>query len=175
MYVKGSRELDRETRIGYYHRAQEIAADNLPVIYTVLPERLGAVRNVFGNTTPAWMPCGTPVTSTAPTSKAKGRQLQFGKIPRWTITRYTLPICGSGTESAGVVGCSVAYYPVREDGNVAPRIGNPSVAGFRPPPDPSPAPPLSWVMTPIPDTRCSPASRGDRPVGSPGSSPAGAG
>ena len=52
LYVKGSRELDRETRIGYYHRAQEIVAENLPVIYTTLPERLGAVRNVFGNISP---------------------------------------------------------------------------------------------------------------------------
>ena len=52
LYVKGSRELDRETRIGYYHRAQEIVAENLPVIYTALPERLGAVRNVFGNISP---------------------------------------------------------------------------------------------------------------------------
>ena len=52
LYVKGSQELDRETRIGHYHQAQEIAAENLPVIYTVLSERLGAVRNIFGNTTP---------------------------------------------------------------------------------------------------------------------------
>ena len=52
LYHKGSQELNRQTRIGYYHRAQEIAADNLPVIYTALSERLGAVRNVFGNTTP---------------------------------------------------------------------------------------------------------------------------
>ena len=52
LYVKGSRELDRETRIGYYHRAQEIVAENLPVIYTTLSERLGAVRNVFGNISP---------------------------------------------------------------------------------------------------------------------------
>ena len=52
LYVKASRELDRETRIGYYHRAQEIVAENLPVIYTTLSERLGAVRNVFGNISP---------------------------------------------------------------------------------------------------------------------------
>ena len=52
MYVKGSQELDREKRIEYYHRAQELAAENLPVIYTTLSERLGAVRNVFGNTAP---------------------------------------------------------------------------------------------------------------------------
>jgi hypothetical protein len=38
--------------VEYYHRAQEIAAENVPVIYTTLSERLGAVRNVFGNLTP---------------------------------------------------------------------------------------------------------------------------
>ena len=52
LYVKGSQELDRERRFEYYHRAQEIAAENVPVIYTTLPERLGAVRNVFGNVAP---------------------------------------------------------------------------------------------------------------------------
>ena len=52
LYVKASQELDRDQRVGYYHRAQEIAAENVPVIYTTLSERLSAVRNVFGNTTP---------------------------------------------------------------------------------------------------------------------------
>ena len=52
LYIEGSQELDREKRIGLYQRAQAIAAENLPLIYTVLPERLSAVRNVFGNTTP---------------------------------------------------------------------------------------------------------------------------
>ncbi len=52
LYVRGSQELDRAERVRLYHRAQEIAAENVPVIYTTLPERLGAVRNVFGNTTP---------------------------------------------------------------------------------------------------------------------------
>ena len=36
----------------YYHRAQEVAAENVPVIYTTLSERLSAVRNVFANLTP---------------------------------------------------------------------------------------------------------------------------
>ena len=36
----------------HYHRAQAIAGENLPLIYTALGERLSAVRNVFGNTTP---------------------------------------------------------------------------------------------------------------------------
>ena len=52
MYIMGSQELDRDKRVGYYHRAQEIAAENVPVIYTTLSERLSAVRNVFGNITP---------------------------------------------------------------------------------------------------------------------------
>ena len=52
LYIKGSQELDRSQRIQHYHRAQEIAAENLPLIYTTLSERLSAVRNVFGNTTP---------------------------------------------------------------------------------------------------------------------------
>ncbi len=52
LYVKASRELDHETRVGYYHRAQEIAAEQVPLIYTTLSERLSALRNVFGNVTP---------------------------------------------------------------------------------------------------------------------------
>ena len=52
LYIKASQELDYETRVGYYHRAQEIAAENVPVVYTTLSERLSAVRNVFGNSTP---------------------------------------------------------------------------------------------------------------------------
>ena len=52
LYVKASAELDRAKRVEHYHRAQEVAAENVPVIYTTLAERLTAVRNVFGNTTP---------------------------------------------------------------------------------------------------------------------------
>ena len=52
LYIVGSQELDRAKRVEHYHRAQEIAAENMPVIYTTLSERLSAVRNVFGNTTP---------------------------------------------------------------------------------------------------------------------------
>ena len=52
LYIKGSRELDREKRVEFYRRAQEVAAENVPVIYTTLSERLGAIRNVFGNMTP---------------------------------------------------------------------------------------------------------------------------
>ncbi len=52
LYVTGSQELDHDKRVALYHRAQEIAAENVPVIYTTHSERLTAVRNVFGNTTP---------------------------------------------------------------------------------------------------------------------------
>ena len=52
LFIRGSQELDREQRVGLYHEAQEIAADNVPVIYTTHSERLTAVRNVFGNLTP---------------------------------------------------------------------------------------------------------------------------
>ena len=52
LYIMGSQELDHDKRVEHYHRAQEIAAENVPVIYTTLSERLSAVRNVFGNTTP---------------------------------------------------------------------------------------------------------------------------
>lgn len=51
-YVMGSQELDHDVRVGHYQRAQEVAAENLPVIYTTLSERLTATRNVFGNLTP---------------------------------------------------------------------------------------------------------------------------
>ena len=52
LYVMGSQELDRDVRVGHYQRAQEVAAENVPVIYTTLSERLTATRNVFGNVTP---------------------------------------------------------------------------------------------------------------------------
>ncbi len=52
LYIMGSQELDREKRVEHYRRAQEIAAENVPVIYTTQSERLSAVRNVFSNMTP---------------------------------------------------------------------------------------------------------------------------
>jgi peptide/nickel transport system substrate-binding protein len=51
-YIKGSQELKHAERLKYYHRAQDIVAEHVPVIYTALAERLSAVRNVFGNLTP---------------------------------------------------------------------------------------------------------------------------
>ena len=52
LYVRASQELDRSARVALYHRAQEIAAENVPLIYMTRPERLSVVRNVFGNITP---------------------------------------------------------------------------------------------------------------------------
>ena len=52
LYIMASQELDRDKRVELYHQSQEIAAENVPVIYTTLSERLSAVRNAFGNTTP---------------------------------------------------------------------------------------------------------------------------
>ncbi len=52
LYIMASMELERDKRIALYHRAQEIVAENLPLIYTTLSERLSAIRNVFGNVTP---------------------------------------------------------------------------------------------------------------------------
>ena len=52
LYIAGSKELDHEQRVQHYWDAQAIVAENVPLIYTTQGERLGAVRNVFGNTTP---------------------------------------------------------------------------------------------------------------------------
>ncbi len=52
LYINGSKELDRQKRVALYHQAQEIVAENVPLIYTTLGERIAAVRNVFGNMTP---------------------------------------------------------------------------------------------------------------------------
>ena len=51
LYTRGSQELDHDRRVDLYHEAQAIAAESVPVIYTAHPERITAVRNVFGNTT----------------------------------------------------------------------------------------------------------------------------
>ena len=52
LYIAGSKELDHEQRVQHYWDAQAIVAENVPLIYTTQAERLGAVRNVFGNYTP---------------------------------------------------------------------------------------------------------------------------
>ena len=52
LFVSAGQELDHDERVARYHRIQEIVAENVPLVYTTVPERLTAVRNVFGNTTP---------------------------------------------------------------------------------------------------------------------------
>ncbi len=52
LYIAGSKELDHEQRVQHYWDAQSIVAENVPLIYTTQSERLGAIRNVFGNYTP---------------------------------------------------------------------------------------------------------------------------
>ncbi len=53
LLITASQELDHATRVAKYHQVQEILAENMPIIYTTVPERLTAVSNVFGNTTPS--------------------------------------------------------------------------------------------------------------------------
>ncbi|WP_419838405.1 ABC transporter substrate-binding protein [Candidatus Poriferisodalis sp.] len=52
LYIEASTEFDHDKRVQLYREAQAIAAEHVPLIYTTLSERLGAVRNVFGNVTP---------------------------------------------------------------------------------------------------------------------------
>ena len=52
LYTMAGRELDRDKRVDYYHRAQEVAAEYVPVVYTIMSDRIGALRDGFGNTTP---------------------------------------------------------------------------------------------------------------------------
>ena len=52
LFVSAGQELEHAERVAQYHRVQEIVAENVPLVYTTVPERLTAVRNVFGNTTP---------------------------------------------------------------------------------------------------------------------------
>ncbi len=52
IYVSAGQELDHDKRVQLYHRAQEIVAEQQPLIYLTLSERISAVRNVFGNTVP---------------------------------------------------------------------------------------------------------------------------
>ncbi len=52
IYNQGVQELDNNKRKALYDRWQEIVADELPFIYTVLPASIFAVRNKFGNLNP---------------------------------------------------------------------------------------------------------------------------
>jgi peptide/nickel transport system substrate-binding protein len=52
IYRKGAQEMDPAKRKALYDRWQVIAAEQLPLIYTVVPESLSALRNRFGNVKP---------------------------------------------------------------------------------------------------------------------------
>ena len=52
LYTRASTELNRARRIAYYHEAQEIIAEYLPVIYTTQGILTTAVRNNLGNVRP---------------------------------------------------------------------------------------------------------------------------
>ena len=52
LYVAASAELDHDRRVRLYQEAQSVIAENVPMVFTTLSERLGAVREVFGNYTP---------------------------------------------------------------------------------------------------------------------------
>ena len=52
IFNQGVQELDRKKRKAFYDRWQEIVADELPFIYTVLPASIFAVRDKFGNLNP---------------------------------------------------------------------------------------------------------------------------
>jgi peptide/nickel transport system substrate-binding protein len=53
LFDAGVRELDPVKRKQIYDRWQEIAAEELPLIYTVLPERILCISNKFGNLNPS--------------------------------------------------------------------------------------------------------------------------
>ncbi|MFC1514276.1 ABC transporter substrate-binding protein [Candidatus Omnitrophota bacterium] len=52
IFVQGVQELDRVKRKALYDRWQEIVVEKLPLVYTVLPANIFAVRNKFGNLHP---------------------------------------------------------------------------------------------------------------------------
>ncbi|HRZ86241.1 MAG TPA: ABC transporter substrate-binding protein [bacterium] len=58
IFTKGVQEYDPAKRKALYDRWQQIVAEQLPVIYTVLSESIFAVRNKFGNLRPT--PYGGP-------------------------------------------------------------------------------------------------------------------
>ena len=52
LFVNGSRELEHDKRVAIYREFQQVASDNVPVVYTALAERITALRNRFANVTP---------------------------------------------------------------------------------------------------------------------------
>lgn len=53
IFVQGLQELDPDKRKQLYDRWQRIVSEQLPLIYTVLPANITAVKNRFGNLKPA--------------------------------------------------------------------------------------------------------------------------
>ncbi len=51
-FDKGAQEMDQEERIKIYWKHQELVAEELPMIYTVTPTYLAAVKNKFKNLKP---------------------------------------------------------------------------------------------------------------------------
>ncbi len=52
VFNKGVQQMNKEKRVKIYWRHQEIVAEQLPLILTVAPEYLAAIRNKFENTKP---------------------------------------------------------------------------------------------------------------------------
>ncbi len=53
IFTQGVQELDEDKRKVYYDEFQEIIAQQLPLVYTVLSSKLSAVRDKFGNLNPS--------------------------------------------------------------------------------------------------------------------------
>jgi peptide/nickel transport system substrate-binding protein len=52
LFSQGTKTVEPAKRKAIYDRWQEIAAEQLPLIFLVTPDSLGAVRNRLGNTKP---------------------------------------------------------------------------------------------------------------------------
>lgn len=53
IFIKGVREIDLGKRKQLYDKWQQVAADELPMIYTVLPERILCISRKFNNINPS--------------------------------------------------------------------------------------------------------------------------
>ena len=54
IFIQGAQELNRDRRKEYYDQFQNIIADELPLIYTILGIRLTAIKNKFKNISPSY-------------------------------------------------------------------------------------------------------------------------
>lgn len=55
IFDQAVQELDKDQRKRLYDEWQALAAENVPFMYTVVPETLTAVRNKFGNLAPSYL------------------------------------------------------------------------------------------------------------------------